>query len=515
MYKSKSLQLFIAITVAIFTTGFLRLQLFSGVPESDGGFYTFCSQYIYYALTHGQDLNIMTLSLYQFMTAWVYGFEVNQYILLRLIDGLVAIAASVVFFKVILKESGSTLFTVILTSVLFILMNNVDVILFGFRNSIWAAYIPLFSALLIWQNANKEDTYSFYLIGGLVSLGVLLREPFLPSFLLAGISILIGYGWRVLIKYLIGSAIVGFSVLAVLLMFRGWDLFDLINSYTDYSSLANTRGKAGISALYLASIKTNYFVYITASLSIIYIIKLYFTGKDSFNINRGFFWLALALVALIEPMFKIGWAYSYAQCLPGLAGLTAMGWKYMMNQASEKINILMIMGVGLMSLFVILPTIDRTLIKSSYIFSPRDAIQWAKEDVFRMPEMIERSQYLVVAAKIYGYSRNDSTLATSGLMSVLYPITGLLPASYESHDLGKLFVRLNYDENKLMGVLEKSRPTLIIISGAGYSYEKNLPKVIEKTNLYNKIEIVKGNQNITYGWKFKQPGIIYRLKNFK
>ena len=36
---SKSLQLFIAITVAILTTGFLRLQLFSGVPEPDGGLY--------------------------------------------------------------------------------------------------------------------------------------------------------------------------------------------------------------------------------------------------------------------------------------------------------------------------------------------------------------------------------------------------------------------------------------------------------------------------------------------
>ena len=93
MYTSKSLQLFIAITLAILTTGFLRLQLFSGVPEPDGGFYTFNSQYIYYALTHGQDIKTMTLALYQFMTAWVYGLDVNQYILLRLLDGLVAVVA--------------------------------------------------------------------------------------------------------------------------------------------------------------------------------------------------------------------------------------------------------------------------------------------------------------------------------------------------------------------------------------------------------------------------------------
>ena len=40
----KILNLFIAITVAILTTGFLRLQLFSGLPEYDGGFYTFAAQ---------------------------------------------------------------------------------------------------------------------------------------------------------------------------------------------------------------------------------------------------------------------------------------------------------------------------------------------------------------------------------------------------------------------------------------------------------------------------------------
>ena len=172
---SKSLHLFIAIIIAILTTGFLRLQLFSGVPDVDGGFYTFHAQYIHDALTHGQDLKAMTLNLYPFMTAWVYSFDVNQYISLRLIDGLVAVAASVVFFKVILKESGSPLFTFILVTTLLILMNDIENIAYGFRNSTWAAYLPLFSALLIWQNISKEDKYSFYLIGGLISLGILLR----------------------------------------------------------------------------------------------------------------------------------------------------------------------------------------------------------------------------------------------------------------------------------------------------------------------------------------------------
>ena len=97
--NAKALHLFFAIAVAILTTGFLRLQLASGMPEIDGGFYTFGSQYIYYTLINGEALKGTPLFLYQFMTSWVYAFELNQIILLRLIDGLVAIFASIVLFK--------------------------------------------------------------------------------------------------------------------------------------------------------------------------------------------------------------------------------------------------------------------------------------------------------------------------------------------------------------------------------------------------------------------------------
>ena len=196
---SKSLHFFIAISVAILTTGFLRLQLFSSTPEPDGGLHTFINQYIYYLFSNGEDIKGMVFRLYPIMTHWVYSLDVNQIIVLRLIDGLVAITASIIFFKVILKESGSTLFTVILATVLFIVMNDVEIVFYGYSNSIWAAYLPLFTALLVWQKSSKADTFSFYVIGALVSLGVLLREPFLPFFLLAGFAILIGYGWRALV----------------------------------------------------------------------------------------------------------------------------------------------------------------------------------------------------------------------------------------------------------------------------------------------------------------------------
>ena len=41
----KGLNLFLAIIIAVLTTGFLRLQLVSGLPQVDEGMYSFVSQY--------------------------------------------------------------------------------------------------------------------------------------------------------------------------------------------------------------------------------------------------------------------------------------------------------------------------------------------------------------------------------------------------------------------------------------------------------------------------------------
>ena len=514
--QSKTPQLCIAIIIAILTTGFLRLQLFSGVPEADGGFYTFHNQYIHYALTNGQDLKNMVLNIYALITAWVYEFEVNQYILLRLIDGLIAVAASIVFFKVILKESGSTLFTVILATALFIIMNDIEVIAYGYLNSIWAAYLPLFSALLIWQNTSKEDKYSFYLIGGLVSLGVLLREPFLPFFLFTGLAILIGYGWQMLMKYLIGSALLGFTVLGFIMMLRDWDFIDLVSSYMKYSQTIETVGFK----FPLTIIKSNWFIFFTATASIFYLVKLRCTDKKAVNIYRAFFWVSIALLPIPEYYLKLGMAYHFNNCLPGLAGLTALAWKYMSNQESEKIHASVMMGLGLISLFIILPTIDRTLLKSSNVYSPTDAIKWVKSPgSFRGIQMVERSQYLKVAAKVYGLSREDSTLAVSGYWQPLYPLTELLPPTYVLSSLRAMNLEHNFDENKIIEFITKYQPTIIVSSKNLWRGEESIPGLIEKTNLYEKVDSLDGTPRKIGDRAQDRSGflsaIIYRLKDFK
>ena len=519
---SKSFPFFIAFTLAILTTGFLRLQLFTGVPESDGGFYTFINQYIHHALNNGEDLKDIPIHLYQMMTYWVYGLDVNQYILLRLIDGLVAITASIILFKVILKESGSLLFTAILMIPLLIVMNDIEVIAYGYMNSVWAAYLPLFTALLFWQNASKADTFSFYIIGALVSLGILLREPFLPFFFLAGIAIWIGYGWRVLLKYLIGSAILGFSVLAVVLSFRGWDLLGLINSYFEGGLAGGVHWWIwGVEAnakrvleWALETIKTSWFICFTASLSVIYLVKIYATDKKLVSVNRFYFWLAIALLPLLEWIFKFGLPYHLASCLPGLTGLSAMGWRYINSNEPKKVSKSLLLILGLTSLIVIVPTVNRTIINSNFIFSPLDAIERITMlDSFRGKHTIEKSQYLIAAARIYELSREDSTLAISGFWQPVYPLTELLPPTYKLCSLRSLFISLSYSEDKMIKILEKYRPTLILLSpSSSMNGDADFVSMVEKTNLYNKVGHVPKNLKIDKGYL---SGTIYRLKDFK
>ena len=526
--------LLIAIILAILTTGFLRLQLLNSPPGSDSGFYTFNAQYVYNALSNGETLKELALALYPMLTSWVYGLDVNQYILLRLIDGLVAIAASIVLFKVVLKESGNTVFTLILLAPLLVLMNDPILIGSGFKNSIWAAFLPLFSALLIWQNSTKHDKYSFYLIGGLVSLGVLLREPFLVFFILGSIAILIGYGWRVLLKYLIGSALLGFTVLGFIMMLRGWDVLDLVNSYFRRMDGINTIGFK----FPLALVKANWFIFTTATISILYLVKSYLSNKKIIKMQRVYFWLAVALLPLVEYYGKLGLAYHFANCLPGLAGLSALGWRYITIQESKKTQLTLMILISLLSLMIILPTINKQIVQNNRIFSLSDASQWVKaSDSFRSENMIVRSQLISVAAKVYGLSKENSTLAVSGYWATLYPLTELLPPknnlisknySYNLSDLRGLYLSLNSDQDKLAKIIEDYRPSIIVTSppsSAKWHGEAHISNIIKKTNLYEKIAYVPKkfsyeeylSNEIPFGADphGSMEAIIYRLKSFK
>tara|TARA_B100001996_G_scaffold278388_1_gene218909 strand:- start:430 stop:1992 length:1563 start_codon:yes stop_codon:yes gene_type:complete len=514
-FNSKLIDFILGLTLAIIITGFARLQLINGYPETDGGFYTYLTQLTFSLLSNGENLpGNMPIGLYPFITSWVYSLQVDQYILLRIIDLFVAIFASFLFFKVILKESGSIFFTLALLIPVLIIMNDIEFVGSGFKNSIWISYVPLFAALLLWQNLKKEDNLIFYFIGALTALGVLFREPFLVFFILGGVSIWIAYGWKNLLKYLIGTAILGFTITGIAVYLRGGDIVGLIGSYLNIDKKTADVSEGIIKGLFFHSgmivLKKNIFIVITALISIVYIIVLSFQKK--IKSNRYLFWLSLSFIPLLEPALKFGFPYHFATCIPGLAGLSALSWKLSsINQTKQFCKYLK--GIlCISSILIVYPNLSNA-VKEKNITSITDAYNMVyREKIFRNETNIINSNYLIFAKTIFENSREDSTLAVSGQMHALFPLTGMLPPNYLITDLRDLFSILNFNEALFIKKIKEYQPTLLmVIADGAIKGEAELPRLIKETNLYEKIAIIPYNKDIDYGWKH---GSIYRLKTF-
>jgi len=170
--------------------------------------------------------------------------------------------------------------------------------------------------------------------------------------------------------------------------------------------------------------------------------------------------------------------------------------------------------MSLMSLTVILPTLNKTIIKSPQLYSPLNVIEWiGMIDLFRGPQTIQKSQFLIAAAKVYGLSKEDSTLAVNGFWQPVYPLTSLLPPTYKFCHLRSLFISLSYNEDKMIKAIEEYRPTLMLLSPQdSMDGAADFISMVEKTNLYNKVGEVPKNLKIDRGYL---SGTIYRLKDFK
>jgi len=513
-FNVKSLHFLLATLVAIFTTGWMRVHLIPFGPEMDGGHYTFLAQYFYQMLPNISSE--VGLSLYSLITSWVYGIEINQWMALRWIDLCLAVIASIIFFKVIAKESTSLSFTFIILISSFLVMNESIVIRYGFSNSIWASYIPFFAALLISQNINKDNHYVFYFIGGLAALGVLLREPLLPYFIIAGVSIFAGYGLKALLKYSIGAALLGFLILGISLILRDWDLAGVFDSYIYLGKILkdlklmmpNNHIKSGL-------IMASEFWYgiILVIVSTSYIAKT-FLSNNKVNLGRFAFWMLIALAPMIEAWSKVAAPYHFAQCIPGFVGFIALTWRYLSSNESKvkqrysMVLLYLICFVGMQSkLYLIYNNYNdgRTL---------KNAYNQLWTDPYQNPETVKSSNYLITADAIRQLSNKDSTLALGGAgSSALYPLTGLLPSpsSYRIHDLRALYSSTEFNEEQFVSILKEHRPTLIMPTKQSVWGMERLSKAVQLTGLYELVAIVENRTDIQAG---AISGDIYRLKGF-
>ncbi len=496
-----------ALAAALTATAFPRLMLLGGLPATDEGVYAYYAQLIHASLSAGNGLpGGMTLALYPMTLAWIFALDTNTMIALRMADLIAALAASWLLVCVLAHESKSRIGSALIALVFLFTMNDPAFIQNGFKNSLFAAYVPLLGALLLIRHRAGSDPATWYWAGGLAALAVLLRETFAPFLILGGATVLIGAGWRPALRFTLAAALTALAVVAAIAWARG-GVDSLIDAYRDagalYNALADQRVPFfitnGIASAQIAKVAL-----CLAGLGMLAIGYGLATRNGQVSWRQLAFWLGASLVPLIEPATKIGFPYHFSVCLPGLAGLTALGWRSLSSGSGGNTGRAAAVAVTMVAAGAMWPS-AQTLAHSWP--TTRRALQAMSTGTWPA-EANARSNYLAAAAAIRQIARPGDTLGASGFMFALYPLTGLLPSSDNLSNLSATLIKHNLDGGSFRQALLACPPAIVMTTvRADWPGADILEREVAESGLYQPVEVIAVDYTREYGLF---GGTIYR-----
>lgn len=484
--------------VVLIAIGLPRITVLGALPSTDEGIFAYFSQIIFSSLAAGHGLpDTGTLMFYPMLLSWVFDLSLNHIMFLRLIDLIVTLAAGLLFYKVIERESRSCIGAALISTIFLFIMNQPLFIQSGFKNSIFAAYIPLFIAMLWVQNTAK-NTPPWLWIGVLGATSVLLRETFIPFLVVGAISILISHGWRTFIRFSLGVVLGGAVIVSAVLIARGGiqSFFDAyINAGDFYASMKDQTIPLLVTNGILSAKESIVPLGITGLAIFGLIFHAIYRRKINF-LKRFLFWASIALVPLLEPLSKIGFPYHFAVCLPGLAGLCALAWEQLISHRSQLARIAITATFIAICTPLLLPKLD--LLSNSWTAN-KENLEGITNNAWR-PEAITQSNYLLAAEAILKAAPPHGTLSISGFMFSLFPLTGLLPPAYESNHLNAMAIKYRFDEDALKSALESCPPdVLMTTSRTDLPGSDIIRKAIESSTLYTAVATIPVALEKSYG----------------
>lgn len=450
-------------TVVLLATVFPRLMVVGGLPMTDEGSYAYYAQAIHANFAAGKGLfDWGPLVLYPILVSCVFGLAANHLVLLRLVDMLVAIVASWLLCRVIEHESGSRVGGALISLVSLFTMNQNVFIDCGFKNSMFAAYVPLFLALRLGQCATSKAYVTWGLAGALAALAVLLRETFLHFFIVGAIAIVMTHGWRASLRFTLGAVVAGLLVTLGICAARG-GIANLIAGYRNYGVFFAASVDQRVSLFIsegIISANEAMVALILGGLGIVSIVTGLFTHNRPVSPKHFTFWLFVALVPLLEPATKVGYAYHFAVCLPGIAGLAALGWKSAGTGSGASTKLRLAAFTVAVSVLLLLPKIIP--LANSWP-STRDTLQSIGTGSWPSNQT-EWSNYLLAAEAIRKVAPPNGTLGITDQMTALFPLTGLLPSSNDLHNLSTALLKLDGDEMRLTQALLACPPDVLMVT---------------------------------------------------
>jgi hypothetical protein len=484
-----------------------RLMVLGGLPTTDEGFYAYFAQLIHTNLAAGRGLpDAGTLMIYPLMTSWVFGLSLNHILLLRLTDLFVAAVASWLLYRVIEYESGSRFGGALISLVVIFTMNQPVFIQCGFKNSIFAAYIPLFLAMRLGQVPTNLTHTAWWGTGILAALAVLIRETFLPFLIVGALAILMAHGWRNALRFTLGATATVLIVTGVISISRGGSN-TLIASYR-YAGVVYASVSAQRASLFVAngilSAKEAMVAIVLGGMGTVAILANAFIFKCPDDLKRLFFWVFVVLVPLLEPASKIGYPYSFAVCLPGLAGLAAFGWK---NTLSDGVSSTEKRFAAIVTVVCVLCLCPKYIPLVGHWPATRKAMQCAGSGAWPA-NAIDQSNFLMASEAIRKIAPPNGTLCVSGFMYTLYPLTGLLPPSNDMSNLSATLIKLDLDERRFSQLLLASPPDILMTTTrTDWPGAEILAKVVINSGLYEPVTDILVASDRSYG---KFGGTIYR-----
>ncbi|MDR1351320.1 MAG: hypothetical protein LBJ59_11230 [Zoogloeaceae bacterium] len=459
------------ISVILAGTVFPRLMLLGLFPATDDGYYAYVAQQIYHGLANGQGIpDSGGLSLYPLLCSWIFSFGYNPIISLRLIDLGVAIITAFLLYRVLARTCNSNTGAALITFLFTFTLNQAVFIDSGFRNSITAAFAPLFLALYVGTGAiqSKKSGNAWQLAGALTALAVVLRETFAPFAVLGLVSVFIAQGKKAALRFFIGGVATGILLIGGILMARG-GVTEIIAAYRSagavFGSVPDGAHLDHFISYGLMTIYSSSIVLAFSALAIVILLFAIFLRRDKSLLLAMVFWLSFIGTALIEAAMKICYAYHFALALPGLAGLCALAlreiiriWPAIKLSGSMN-NFLAVVGIVL----------SATWLYSSC--SMRSEFYWPVTlETLTTPggawpeKFANQSNYLLAAAEIKKVIPENGTLSINRNMHVLYPLTGHLPPSRRLDDLGAITILLDFSVPDTRQVLLDCAPDVIMIT---------------------------------------------------
>ncbi|WP_155947837.1 hypothetical protein [Rhizobium sp. 2MFCol3.1] len=482
-----------------------RLAVLGSPPSTDEGVYAYFSQIAHTSLNNGQGLpNTGALMLYPILLSWSFEFPFNHLMFLRILDMAISFVAGWILYGIVRRESRSALAAALISFVFLFTMNQPIFIQSGFKNSFFAAYVPLFLAAYLAQTAVAKETRRWFIVGGLLALTILLRETFIPFAVVAAIAILVGRGIKASLQYCFGGVVAGGLLLLLLLWARG-GVHSLIIGYQDfgaiYASLSDrpfplflSNGTVAVQEMLAALALGGLSVAVTLFAS---------SGKPAIR-GRLWFWIAVSIVPLIEPITKIGFPYHFSACLPGLAGLSANGWRALTVNDGTRMKATI--GALLLSVVVISLFTKYTPLAQTWSATRVNALNWDKNEW--SADAVSSSNYLLAANALRKNAPPNGTLSVSGFMFALFPLSGLTPSDYELSHLTTLAIKVGLDKDKVRKALIECPPDVLMTSiRAGIPGNDAVTEAVEQSGLYHSVVTIPVSPEKSYG---NFAGTIYK-----